>query len=67
MNETLKKFLESQGISATHCHSSDGSQILQLPNELSLMIMVEVYDQQDGSHETVPLNELVRTITEWRD
>jgi len=67
MNEALQKLLESQGITATHCHSSSGSPILRLPNELSLMIMVEVYDQQDGSHKTVPLDELAQTITEWRN
>lgn len=62
MYEELRKFLESKGITTTHSHSSSGEDILQLPNDISLMIMVEVYDQNHGWHETVKLGEVPETI-----
>lgn len=67
MIEELQKLLESHGITATRCHTGSGEPILRLPNDLTLMIMVEVYDQEDGNHQTVKLDELADTITHWRD
>ena len=66
MEEELRKILEMQGITATHSHTSSGEHILDLPNNLSLMVLVEVYDHEDGNHRTVKLCDLAETVTQWR-
>lgn len=62
----FRKFVKSKGFTATHCHNGSGEEILRLPNDLNLMIMVEIYDSRDGYHRTVPLDSLSETIAEMR-
>lgn len=73
--EKLLEHMETEGILPILCHSSNGDRILRVINDplnleslyanLSLMVMVEVYDNEDGSHKTVPLGDLAQTIAEW--
>ncbi len=63
--ELLRQFLETKGITAEHSHTSSGDEILQLPRELGLMLLVEINDQNDGTHETVPLGTLAHRLTDW--
>ena len=63
--EELTRFLEAEGFGPKPCHTSCGDPILRLPNNLSLMIMVEINDDITGEHKVVTLGDLAKEITEW--
>lgn len=67
MLKALAAYLRTKGIETTKSHTSGGDPILETANELGLALYVEINDQKDGSHETVPLEELVERLTDWRN
>ena len=64
--EALATHLLIRGSDTTHSHTGSGEPILETPDELGLMIFVEINDQKTGHHETVPLQDLGDRLAQWR-
>ena len=65
--EVFRKFLKANGINADFSHTSSGERNIEIVGtELTLQLSVEIYDQNDGSNEIVPLQDVVQLIVNWR-
>ena len=62
----LIELLDRSKIVAEHDHTSSGEAVLSVKN-LGLMVFIEIYDHNDGTHDVVPLRDLIHEITHWED
>ena len=64
LHEYLAAQLSDKGYDAKPSHSSSGDDIVQLGDNTGLMLFVEIYNQETGDHETVPLHDLEQKLGE---